>query len=61
MKIMAYLHGSRGMGSTLVRGWGLELPAYNDADYAGKSNDRRSVSGTVVTLTFGRCCRQLGK
>ena len=38
------------MGLTFVRGSGLDLTAYSDADYADKSNDRRSVSGTVITL-----------
>ena len=50
LKIMAYLHGTRGMGTTFVRGSGLDLTAYSDAVYADKSNDRRSVSGTVITL-----------
>ena len=50
VKIMAYLHATRGMGLTFVRGSGLDLTAYSDADYADKSNDRRSVSGTVITL-----------
>ena len=50
LKIMAYLHGTRGMGLTFVRGSGLDLTASSDADYADKSNDRRSVSGTVITL-----------
>ena len=50
LKIMAYLHGTRGMGLTFLRGSGLDLTAYSDADYADKSNDRRSVSGTVITL-----------
>ena len=50
LKIMAHLHGTRGMGLTFVRGSGLDLTAYSDADYADKSNDRRSVSGTVITL-----------
>ena len=31
-------------------GSGLDLPAYSGADYAEKSNDRSSVSGTVITL-----------
>ena len=35
---------------TIVRGSGLYLTAYSDVDYADKSNDRRSVSGTVITL-----------
>ena len=38
------------MGLTFVRGSGLDLTACSDADYADKSNGRRSVSGTVVTL-----------
>ena len=59
LKIMAYLHGTRGMGLAFVRDSGLNLTANSDADYADKSNDRRSVSGTVIT--FGGCCRQLGK
>ena len=50
LKIMAYLHGTRFMGLTFVRGSGLDLHAYSDADYADKANDRRSVSGTVITL-----------
>ena len=50
LKIAANLHGTRGMGLTSVRRSGLDLTAYSDADYADVSNDRRSVSGTVVTL-----------
>ena len=50
LKIMAYLHGTRGMGLTLVRRSGLDLTAYSDAHYANKSNDRRSVSGTEISL-----------
>ena len=51
MKILAYLHGIRFLRLTFVRGSGLNLTAYGDeADYADKSNDRRSVSGTVITL-----------
>ena len=38
------------MGLSFVRGSGLDLTAYNDADYADKSNNRRSVSGTVITM-----------
>ena len=37
------------MGLTIVSGLRLDLTAYSDADYAEKSNDRRSVSRTVVT------------
>ena len=50
LKITAYLHGTRGMGLTFVRGSGLDLKAYSAAVYADKSNDRRSVSGTVISL-----------
>ena len=32
LKIMAYLHGTRGMGLTFVRGSVLDLTAYSDAD-----------------------------
>ena len=35
------------MGLTFVKGSGLDLSAYSDADYADISNGRRSVSGTV--------------
>ena len=33
-----------------MRGSGLGLEVYADADYADKANDRRSVSGIAVTL-----------
>ena len=49
LKIMD-LHGTRFLGLTFLRGSGLDLNAYSDADYADKANDRRSVSGTVITL-----------
>ena len=49
LKIMAYLHGTRGIDLTFVRGSGLDLTASGDADYADKSNDRCSVSGTATT------------
>ena len=50
LKTMAYLHGTRGMGLTLARGSGLHLTVYSDAEYVDESNDRRSVSGTVINL-----------
>ena len=50
LKIMVYLHGTRGMGLAFVRGSGLDLTAYSDDNYADKSNDRSSVSGTEITL-----------
>ena len=50
LNIMAYLHGTRGMSLTFVRGSGLDLIAYSDAAYADRPNDRCPVSGTVITL-----------
>ena len=50
MKILSYLNGTRSLGITNVRGSGLSLNVYADADYASKENDRRSVSGIAVTL-----------
>ena len=50
LKIMAYLQETRGTGLTFVRGLRLDLTARSDADYADNSNDRRSISETVVTL-----------
>ena len=35
---------------TFVRGSGLGLEVYADADYADKANDRRSMSGIAVAL-----------
>ena len=50
LNIMAYLHVTRGMALTFLRGSGLDLTAPSDSDYADKSIDKRSVSGTVITL-----------
>ena len=50
MKIPLYLYGTKGFGITCVRGSGLGLEVYADADYAYKANDKRSVSGRAVTL-----------
>ena len=54
-KTIADLHGTKDLGITYVRGSGLDLEVYADADYADKANDRRSVSGVAVTLG-GTCC-----
>ena len=56
LKIMANFHRTRGMGLTFVRGSALDLTAYSDADYANKSNGRRSVSGTVIALEGAAVC-----
>ena len=50
MKILSYLSGIKNFGITYVRGSGLELEVYADANYADKANDWRSVSGIAVTL-----------
>ena len=50
LKIMAYLHGTRGMGLTFVRGSGLDLTAFSYTDYADKSDDRCLLTWTVITL-----------
>ena len=49
-KILPYLNGAKSLSITYVRGSGLSLNVYADADYANKENDRRSVSGIAVTL-----------
>ena len=50
MKILSYLNGTKRLGITYVRGSGLSLNVYADADYVNNDNDRRSVSGIAVTL-----------
>ena len=50
MKILSYLNGIKSFRITYVRGLGLRLEVYEDADYADKANHRRSVSGIEVTL-----------
>ena len=47
MKIWSYLNGTKSLGITYVRGSGLSLNMYADADGASKDNDRRSVTGIV--------------
>ena len=39
-----------------MRGSGLDLTAYSDADCTDRSNDRRSVSRTVITLRGAAVC-----
>ena len=50
IKILSYLNGTKSFGIIYVRGSGLGLGVYVDADYADKANDRRSMSGTAATL-----------
>ena len=50
MKILSYLNGTKSFGITCVRGSGLGLEVYADADSVYKANDKRLVSGRAVTL-----------
>ena len=42
---------------SFLRGSGLELDAYADADYASKAAERRSVSGAAVMYAGACVCR----
>ena len=44
------MNATKEMGLRFVRGSGLRLCVYADADYAAVSNDRRSVSSVAVML-----------
>ena len=50
LQVAAYVNATKEMGLRFVRGSGLRLSVYADADYAAASNDRRSVSGVAVML-----------
>ena len=50
LQVAAYVNATKDMGLRFVRGSGLRLSVYADADYAAVSNDRRSVSGVAVML-----------
>jgi len=52
LKIIEYLLGSKELGITYERGYGLDLVLFTDSNYAEKADDRRSVSGIAVLL----CC-----
>ena len=47
---MTYLPRDKGYGFDFVKGLGVDLTTYSDAGHADKSKDKRSVSGTVITL-----------
>ena len=49
-KILSYTNGTKSLGITYVRGSGLSIDVYADADYADKDNRRCSVSGVVMTV-----------
>ena len=50
LQIAAYVNSTKEIGLKFVRGPGLKLTVFADADYAAVSNDRRSVSGVAVML-----------
>ena len=50
MKVLSYLNGTKSLRITYVRGSGLSIDVYADADYADKDNSRHSVSGVAATL-----------
>ena len=50
LQIAAYVNSTKEIGLKFVRGSGLKVTLFADADYAAPSNDRRSVSGVAVML-----------
>ena len=50
LQVAAYVNATKEIRLRFVRGSGLRLSVYADADYAAASNDRRSVSGVAVML-----------
>ena len=50
LQVTANVNATKEMGLRFVRGSGLRLSVYADADYAAVSNDRSSVSGVAVML-----------
>ena len=50
LQVAAYANATNGIDLRLVRGSGLKLSVYADADYVAASNDRRSVSGMAVLV-----------
>ena len=50
LQIAAYVNSTKDIGLKFVRGSGLKLTVFADADYAAASNDKRSVSGLAVVM-----------
>ena len=50
LQIATYVSSTKEIGLMFVRGCGLKLSVFADADYAAASNGRRSVSGVAVVL-----------
>ena len=49
LQIIKYLLGTKDLCLTFKRGSDLDLSVYTNSNYAEKADDRRSVSGVVVT------------
>ncbi|GAA0148102.1 hypothetical protein LIER_07634 [Lithospermum erythrorhizon] len=53
-RILRYLRGTTELGIYYQKGEnGKELKAYTDSDYAGDTNDMKSISGDVFLLSAG--------
>ncbi len=52
-RILGYLKGTQHHGVSYGRSDDFRLVAYSDSDFAGNSDDRRSISGTVLMLNGG--------
>ena len=50
LQIIQYLLGTKDLRLTHERGPDFTLPVYTDANFAENADDRRSMSGVVVTL-----------
>ena len=50
LQIIRYLLGTKDLSLTFEWGSGLEISVFADANYAEKADERRSVSGVVVTV-----------
>ena len=51
--ILRYLHGTVEYGIRYVRGEGIKLIGYTDADWAGSTMDKKSTSGCCFSLGSG--------
>ena len=50
LQMIRYLLGTKDLSLTFEWGSGLEISVFADANYAQKTDDRRSVSGVAVTV-----------
>ena len=51
LQITAYMNSTKEIGLKFVRGSGLKITVFADADYVAASNVKRSVSGVAVMLS----------